>query len=313
MPVGDESVFGPSWRELAHGRPVRPTPWWQAQRQALLTIAGVSTPTYVYHLPTVRARLLGQTEGRLGYVRLLSFRTDAAETLALRVDRLLQRGAEGLVLDLRGNHGGLLTEAVATVSLFVQAGLVVATDGIHHGRREYRVAGGAPHVDLALIVLVDRESASAAEVVAAALEDHDRAVVVGQPTYGKASVQAVRLAGPVSSSVRASRAYRSRSARSGPAARALPRRRPGAPRPPRRGARGSSPGDGDLSREIRLCPLPAGTHDGGASGPPPSRVGSVPATLSSEREGGSNGPRVHRLLVRAIRRRSHSRCDPILP
>ncbi len=56
MPVGDESVFGPSWRELAHGRPVRPTPWWQAQRQALLAIAAAPTPTYVYHLPTVRAR-----------------------------------------------------------------------------------------------------------------------------------------------------------------------------------------------------------------------------------------------------------------
>ena len=143
-------------------------------------------------LPTVRARLLGRTDGRLGYVRLLSFRTDAAETLALRVDRLLKRGAEGLVLDLRGNHGGFLTEAVATVSLFVQAGLVVATDGIHHGRREYRVSGDAAHLDLPLIVLVDRESASAAEVVAAALEDHARALVVGQPTYGKASVQAVR-------------------------------------------------------------------------------------------------------------------------
>lgn len=133
-----------------------------------------------------------RTDGRLGYVRLLSFRTDVGETLALRVDRLLERGAEGLVLDLRGNHGGLLTEAVATVSLFIEAGLVVATDGVHHGRREYRVSGGAPHGELPLIVLVDRESASAAEVVAAALEDHDRALVVGQRTYGKASVQAVR-------------------------------------------------------------------------------------------------------------------------
>ena len=72
------------------------------------------------------------------------------------------------------------------VSLFVEAGLVVSTDGIHHGRCEHRVSGGAPHGELPLIVLVDRESASAAEVVAAALEDHDRAVVVGQPTYGKA-------------------------------------------------------------------------------------------------------------------------------
>ncbi len=143
-------------------------------------------------LPTARARLLGRGNGRLGYVRLLSFRTDAGTVVAARVGRLVDRGAEGIVLDLRGNHGGLLSEAVATVSLFVESGLVCVTEGIHHGRREYRVRGNAAHPALPLVVLVDRESASAAEVVAAALEDHARAVVVGQPTYGKASVQALR-------------------------------------------------------------------------------------------------------------------------
>ena len=143
-------------------------------------------------LPTARARLLGRTDGRVGYIRLLSFRTDAGEVLASRVDRLVARGAEGIVLDVRGNHGGLLSEAVASVSLFVESGLVCVTEGIHHGRREYQVNGVPAHPDLPLVVLVDRESASAAEVVAAALEDHDRAPVIGQPTYGKASVQALR-------------------------------------------------------------------------------------------------------------------------
>jgi carboxyl-terminal processing protease len=143
-------------------------------------------------LPTARARLLGRTEGRVGYLKLLSFRADAGEAVAGRVGQLVERGAEGIVLDLRGNHGGILSEAVATVSLFVESGLVCVTEGVHHGRREYRVSGNATHGGVPLVVLVDRESASAAEVVAAALEDHERAVIVGQPTYGKASVQALR-------------------------------------------------------------------------------------------------------------------------
>jgi carboxyl-terminal processing protease len=143
-------------------------------------------------LPTARAKLLGRKGSRVGYVRLLSFRTAAGEVVASRVDRLVERGASGVVLDLRGNHGGLLSEAVATVSLFVESGLVCVTEGLHHGRREYRVSGNAAHPDVPLVVLVDRESASAAEVVAAALEDHERALVVGQPTYGKATVQSLR-------------------------------------------------------------------------------------------------------------------------
>ena len=143
-------------------------------------------------LPTTRALLLGRKEGRVGYLKLISFRTDAGEAVAGRVGRLVERGAEGIVLDLRGNHGGILSEAVATVSLFVESGLVCVTEGVHHGRREYRVSGDATHEGVPLVVLVDRESASAAEVVAAALDDHERAVIVGQQTYGKATVQALR-------------------------------------------------------------------------------------------------------------------------
>ena len=96
------------------------------------------------------------------------------------------------MLDLRGNPGGLLSQAVGTVSLFVPEGLVCVTEGVHHGRREYEVSGKAPRRTSRSVVLVDRDSASAAEVVAAALVDHGRAVVVGKPTYGKASVQSVR-------------------------------------------------------------------------------------------------------------------------
>jgi carboxyl-terminal processing protease len=143
-------------------------------------------------LPAVRSRLLERSGAKLGYVKLLSFRANAADTVAARVASLRERGAQGIVLDLRGNPGGLLSQAVGTVSLFVEDGLVCVTEGVHHGRREYAVTGHATQADLPLAVLVDGGSASAAEVVAAALEDHGRAIVVGRRTYGKASVQSVR-------------------------------------------------------------------------------------------------------------------------
>jgi carboxyl-terminal processing protease len=143
-------------------------------------------------LPAVRSHLVKSRKRSLGYVRVLSFRVSTEDAIANRVHRLLRKGAEGIVLDLRGNPGGLLSQAVGTVSLFLEDGVVCVTEGVHHGRHVYRVSGKAPLADVPLIVLVDDRSASAAEIVAAALEDHERALLVGEATYGKASVQSVR-------------------------------------------------------------------------------------------------------------------------
>jgi carboxyl-terminal processing protease len=138
-----------------------------------------------------RSRLLDAGGRKLGYVRIASFRANAEEEVERRASLLLRRGARALVLDLRGNPGGLLSQAVATVSLFVEDGVVCVTEGDDHGRRVYEVAGSAPFADVPLVVLVDGRSASAAEIVAAALDDHERALVVGRRTYGKAAVQSV--------------------------------------------------------------------------------------------------------------------------
>jgi carboxyl-terminal processing protease len=142
-------------------------------------------------LPAVDSRLIVTSQGSMGHVRVLSFRANTVDAIATRVRRLMRRGADGVVLDLRGNPGGLLSQAVGTVSLFVPEGVVCVTEGVHHGRRVYEVSGKAPLVDVPLVILVDDESASAAEIVAAALEDHERALLVGESTYGKASVQSV--------------------------------------------------------------------------------------------------------------------------
>ncbi len=143
-------------------------------------------------LPAVRSRMIVNEKHKLAHVRVLSFRVNAVDGVAKRVRRLVNRGAEGVVLDLRGNPGGLLGQAVDTVSLFVEDGIVCVTEGVHHGSHTYKVSGKAPLSDIPLVVLVDERSASAAEIVAAALGDHQRAIVIGEPTYGKASVQSVR-------------------------------------------------------------------------------------------------------------------------
>ncbi len=143
-------------------------------------------------LPAVRSRLVTSGRTLLAHVRVVTFRAGAADAISGSLERLLAAGAKGVVLDLRDNPGGLLSQAVATVSLFVESGTVCVTEGLHRGRRAYTVSRTARYAHVPLAVLVDRGSASAAELVAAALDDHARATVVGVRTYGKASVQLVR-------------------------------------------------------------------------------------------------------------------------
>jgi len=143
-------------------------------------------------LPAVRARMIEAGGRKLAHVRVVSFRANAAEAVERGAARLLRRGAQGVLLDLRDNPGGLLSQAVRTVSLFVDAGVVCITEGVNRGRHTYEVNGKASLDGAPLVVLVDSGSASAAEVVAAAIDDHGRAPIVGQRTYGKATVQSVR-------------------------------------------------------------------------------------------------------------------------
>jgi len=132
----------------------------------------------------------------LGYVNLSSFTTGCAKEVRQAIENIRGKGEplKGLVLDLRGNTGGLLNEAVELVSLFVSSGTKVADV---KGRNPEQVntlyaSGEAPFRDLPLVVLVNRESASSSEVVAGALQDLDRAVIIGEQTFGKGLVQTTR-------------------------------------------------------------------------------------------------------------------------
>jgi carboxyl-terminal processing protease len=144
----------------------------------------------VIRTPAVHARLLSYAGRRWGHVRLSSFRSGAAVVLGRELRALQRHGAQGIVLDLRQNPGGLLDQAVAISSLFLDRGVVVSLVGRHEPHEVYRALGGVA-TRLPVVVLVDRFSASSAEIVAAALRDHHRATIVGERTYGKALVQSI--------------------------------------------------------------------------------------------------------------------------
>ena len=126
---------------------------------------------------------------KFGYVRVSSFRRHTAEEFDAALAGLEALGARGLVLDLRFNPGGLMDQAIAMADQFLASGLVLSTVTRFQSVLEYRAEPGEALPRAPLVVLVNRASASSAEIVAGALQDHGRAVVVGERTFGKGSVQ----------------------------------------------------------------------------------------------------------------------------
>ncbi|MDX6768876.1 MAG: S41 family peptidase [Elusimicrobiota bacterium] len=132
-------------------------------------------------------------DGGVACLRIAEFSAKTAEDAAEAVAKLRKEGATSLVLDLRNNPGGLLSAAVEVSSLFLGEGkLVVYTQGRRaDNRQDFTTALKAPHPTMPLVVLVNEGSASASEIVAGAMQDHKRAVIVGERSFGKASVQSV--------------------------------------------------------------------------------------------------------------------------
>jgi carboxyl-terminal processing protease len=129
---------------------------------------------------------------KIGDVRLTSFTDGSGAALRAQVKNVLGEGAKALILDLRDNGGGLLDEAVNVASIFISDGTIVSTDGRSQPRQVYTAKGGAISSSIPLVVLVDRGTASAAEIVTGALKDRARAKVVGQHTYGKGVFQEIQ-------------------------------------------------------------------------------------------------------------------------
>lgn len=135
-------------------------------------------------LPSVTASL----EDDIGYLQLVTFADGAGKSVRDEVERLSKEGAEGIVLDMRDNGGGLFDEAVDVASVFIEDGNIVSYESRTEEDVVYQAEGDA-YEDIPLVVLVNGGTASASEIVTGALQDRGRAIVVGTTTYGKGSVQ----------------------------------------------------------------------------------------------------------------------------
>lgn len=156
-------------------------------------------PREVISVPTVRDAEVIATfhkgEGRIGYLRILQFGQHTLEELEEAFLELRRKGANGVIIDLRNNPGGLLDSAIEVTGRFIKPGRVVAyTEGRMdgEGRIYYRADGPRHDTETPMVILINRHSASGAEIVAGAFKDLGRAVLVGETTYGKGSVQTIR-------------------------------------------------------------------------------------------------------------------------
>ncbi len=143
-------------------------------------------------VPVATGRIVERDGKKIGVVELLSFSSGAHGILRREVDEVLDKGADGIVLDLRGNGGGLLSEAQLVASIFIEDGRIVSTRGRSRPERVLDAEGDAIDEDIPVVVLVDGGSASASEIVTGALRDRNRATIVGTRTFGKGLVQELK-------------------------------------------------------------------------------------------------------------------------
>ncbi|HDP69537.1 MAG TPA: S41 family peptidase [Actinobacteria bacterium] len=138
-------------------------------------------------IPNVISKIL---DGDIGYIRAHAFNQRIGSDIDTALEQLKSKNAKGIILDLRNNPGGILDGAVDVVSKFVETGVVVTVRDKNEEIETHNTKGGADS-DIPLVILVNGGSASASEIVAGAIQDHKRGILVGEQTFGKASVQSV--------------------------------------------------------------------------------------------------------------------------
>jgi carboxyl-terminal processing protease len=138
--------------------------------------------------PVASSELIKYHGRKLGYIEFAQFTQGSAAQLSAQVKKMQRAGAQGLILDLRDNPGGLLTQAIGVASIFIRTGTIVSTRGRNQPTTVYAALGNAIAPTIPLVVVVDRGTASSAEITAA-LQQRGRAKVVGARTYGKGVFQ----------------------------------------------------------------------------------------------------------------------------
>lgn len=190
LKINDESTLGmpiDSAVNLMRGKP-------KTKLELTIVRSGENKPlifNLVRDIIRVESVKVKKIEGsNYAYVRVTSF--DKNVTLEVKNGLRALGKVDGVVLDLRSNPGGLLDQAVDLSKLFIKSGVIVSQKGRNKNENiEFKASGVAPYAELPLVVLVNGGSASASEIVAGALQDHKRAILVGEPTFGKGSVQVV--------------------------------------------------------------------------------------------------------------------------
>jgi carboxyl-terminal processing protease len=160
------------------------------------------------HIPTVPAAVM--LDATTGYLKLQDFGENTDQELGKALEALTKQGMQRLVFDLRGNPGGALDQAIRVSNRFLPKGdLIVYTRGrVPNSDQDYRATEQSDYLRLPMITLVNRSSASASEIVSGALQDHDRSLIVGETTFGKALVQSVyRVAEGAGAAITTARYY----------------------------------------------------------------------------------------------------------
>ena len=161
------------------------------KREGIPDLLNFSIVRDTIRVQSVRSRAL---EEGYGYIRLAQFQERSDRDLQKALEKLSSEkgGIKGLVLDLRNNPGGLLTQAVRVADLFLDSGMIVYTEGrLESQKQKYFARKEGSWTEFPMVVLVNGGSASASEIVAGALQDHKRAVILGTKTFGKGSVQTI--------------------------------------------------------------------------------------------------------------------------
>jgi carboxyl-terminal processing protease len=164
-------------------------------------VLGLRRKGEILNVPLTRARIeinavksalnTAANGSRIGYIRLKQFNANASREMRAAIQDLEGQGAQGYVLDLRSNPGGLLEASIDIARQWLNKGTIVSTR-TREGIRDIRRATGSAITDKPMVVLIDQGSASASEILSGALQENERAKLVGQKTFGKGLVQAVR-------------------------------------------------------------------------------------------------------------------------
>src|SRR5262245_33404317 len=160
------------------------------------------------HMPTVPAAFM--MDGTTAYLKLTDFGENTDQELGRALRELASKGMKRLVFDLRGNPGGALDQAIKVANRFLPQGvMIVYTRGrVQNSGQDYRATERSDYLNIPMITLVTRDSASASEIVSGALQDHDRSLIVGETTFGKALVQSVfKVSGNAGAAITTARYY----------------------------------------------------------------------------------------------------------